>query len=75
MIGRTLASLAATAGLALAPLAGDARMLVVPDCGGGRQMLLVPGGPDDQGDGACAKACHAVTERRGKPPGARKNCC
>lgn len=75
MIGRIFASLAAVASLALAPLAVDARVLIVPDCGSGRHMLIVPGGPDDRGGGACAKACHAMTERRGKTPGTRKACC
>lgn len=74
MIGRALASLAAVAALALTPLAVDARVLIVPDCGGGRHMLIVPGKSDDRG-GACAKACHAMTGRRAKSPGPRKDCC
>jgi hypothetical protein len=75
MIGRAFASLAAVTALALTPLAVDARLLVVPDCGGGRHMLIMPGGPDENGEGACAKACHAMTERRGKSSGSRKGCC
>ena len=75
MIGRAFASLAAGTALALAPLAVDARVLIVPDCGGGRHLLLVPDAPDEQGGGACAKACHATTERRGKSLGVRKSCC
>ena len=75
MIGRAFASLAAGTALALAPLAVDARVLIVPDCGGGRHILIVPGEPDDRGGGACAKACHAMTERRGKSLGVRKSCC
>lgn len=75
MTRRIFASLAAVGALALAPLAVDARVVIVPDCGGGRHMLIVPGEPDDQGGSACAKACHAMTERRGKSPGTRKACC
>lgn len=75
MTRRIFASLTAVAALALAPLAVDARVVIVPDCGGGRHMLIVPGEPDDRGGGACAKACHAMTERRGKSPGTRKACC
>lgn len=74
MILRTLASLAAVTGLALAPLTSDARVLIVPDCGGGRHMLLVPGQTDDEGS-PCAKACHAMTDRRNRSPEAKKNCC
>ena len=77
MIVRTLASFAGAAGLALAPLTGDARMLVVPDCGGGRHILIVPGDAGAPGGdgGGCAKACHAMTDRRAKASGARKGCC
>ena len=75
MIGRAFASLAAGTALALAPLAVDARVLIVPDCGGGRHLLLVPDAPDGNGERACAKACHAMTERRGKSLGVRKSCC
>lgn len=75
MIGRAFASLAAGTALALTPLAVDARVLIVPDCGGGRHLLLVPDAPDGKGEKACAKACHAMTERRGKSLGTRKNCC
>ena len=75
MIGRPFASLAAATALALTPLAVDARVLIVPDCGGGRHMLLVPDAPDGRGEKACAKACHARTERRGKSLGVRKSCC
>lgn len=77
MIVRALASLVAMAGLALAPLTGDARVLVVPDCGGGRHIMIVPGDADAPAGegGGCAKACHAVTDRREKSRGARKGCC
>ena len=75
MTRRIFVSLPAVAALALAPLAVDARVVIVPDCGGGRHMLIVPGKSDDRGGGACAKACHAMTERRGKSPGTRKACC
>ncbi len=75
MIGRALASLGAGTALALAPLAVDARALIVPDCGGGRHLLFVPDVPGGKGEKACAKACHAMTERRGKPLGVRIGCC
>ena len=75
MIGRAFASLAAGTALALAPLAVDARVLIFPDCGGGRHMLLVPDAPDGRGENDCAKACHAMTERRGKSLAVRKSCC
>jgi hypothetical protein len=75
MTRRIFASLTAFAALALTPLTVDARVVIVPDCGGGRHMLIVPGKSDDQGGGACAKACHAMSERRGKSPGTRKACC
>ena len=76
MIVRAAGSLAAALGLALAPLAGDARILRVRDCAGGTHMLIVPGDPiaPDKG-GDCAKACHALADRRGKAPGARRTCC
>ena len=75
MTHRIVASLTAAAALALAPLAVDARIVIVPDCGGGRHMLFVPGKSDDRGGDTCAKACHAMTERRGKSAGTRTACC
>lgn len=75
MIGRAFASLAGAAALALTPLTVDARMLIIPDCGGGRHMLLVPDGSDKPGSDSCAKACHAMTDRRSKLAGVRKGCC
>ena len=75
MIGRAIASLIGVGALALTPLAVDARVLIVPDCGGGRHMLLVPEDSDDQGGEPCAKACHAMTDRRSKSAGVRKGCC
>jgi len=75
MIGQAFASLAAGTALSLAPLAVDARVLIVPDCGGGRHLLFVPDAPDGKGEEVCAKACHAMTERRGKSLAVRKSCC
>jgi len=76
MIARMLGAFAAAAGLALAPLSVDARVLTVPGCGAAVRMLIVPGDPATPGPGdrGCAKACHAVTERRGKSPGLIR-CC
>lgn len=77
MTGRIIAAAAATAGLALAPLAGNARVLLLPTCAGGVHMVVLPGdptAPDDRGD-HCAKACHAATDRRAKSPGGKKECC
>ncbi len=45
MSGRLAAAAAATAGLALAPLAGNARVLLLPTCTGGVHMLVLPGDP------------------------------
>ena len=77
MIVRAFASFAGVAGLALAPLTGDTRVLVVPDCGGGRHIMIVPDDADTSTEegGGCAKACHAMTDRRHGPTGARKGCC
>jgi hypothetical protein len=75
---RSLATILASAGLAMTPLASDAQMLVLPACGGGAHLIVVPGdpvAPDDKGE-RCDKACHAMTDRRGKAkPGKRGGCC
>jgi hypothetical protein len=77
MTARRLIAIAAAAGLALAPLASDARVLRVPTCGGGVRHLILPtdpaAPPRDEND--CAKACHAVTERRDRLTGKRSGCC
>ena len=55
----------ATAGLAFAPLASDARILLLSTCTGGVHMIVLPGdptAPPDQRD-HCGKACHAATKK------------
>jgi len=52
-----------------APLArAQGRVLVMENCNGGTTTILIPekddGLPKKQGD--CAKACHAMTDRRTK---------
>ena len=77
MMRRVWGAVPAAAALAFAPLASDARLLIVPGCGAGARMLVVPqnpAAPDRGGDRDCAKACHAVTDRRGKAA-AKKSCC
>lgn len=79
MMFRSLSALAAAAGLAMTPFAGGAQVLLLPACGGAAHRLVVvpddPGAPADQRD-ACSKACHAVTDRRGKAKdGKREGCC
>ncbi|WP_332816635.1 hypothetical protein [Sphingopyxis sp.] len=77
MIARRIAAIVAVAGLALAPLAVDARIVRVPACGGDTRALVLPGdpaAPRDKGD-ACAKACHVVTGRRDKSSGKKDRCC
>lgn len=67
----------ATAGLAFAPLASDARILLLSTCTGGVHMIVLPGdptAPPDQRD-HCGKACHAATDRRAKQPGEKRDCC
>ena len=75
MTARAIASLAAATALALAPLSSDARIFVVPGCGGERHIAVVPGDPARPDSDRCGKACHAVSERRGKGTGAKRNCC
>lgn len=56
--------------------AGHARVLVIPACGGGSHRLIVPSDPDDpRQQENCAKACHAIGERREKSGKARPGCC
>lgn len=77
MTVRMIATVPAVLALALTPLAGNARVILVPACGGAAHMLLVPADPasPDPAGGDCAKACHALNDRRGKPVAARKGCC
>lgn len=77
MIARRIAAIMAAAGLASAPLATDARVIRVGACGGAAQRLVLPGDPAlprDDG-GSCAKACHAMTDRRDRLSGKRGCCC
>jgi len=76
MIARRIGAIVAAAGLATAPLATDARVIRVGACGAAAQHLVLPADPvrprDDGGD--CAKACHAMTDRRNRLSGER-GCC
>ena len=77
MTARIVGTLLVTFGLVLAPLASGATLLVVPGCSGASHLLVLPhdpAAPADKGRG-CAKACHAVTDRREKSGKARKSCC
>ncbi len=74
-----LSALAVIAALATAPLArADARMIEVSNCNGGSSLLVIPGDDDMPGNSGseCAKACHAMNDRRGKGWGknARPHC-
>lgn len=77
MIVRRAAALAAAAGLALAPLAGEARILTLPTCTGGAHIVVLAGDPAAPHDDrrGCGKACHAATERRAKAARAGRRCC
>lgn len=77
MIARRISTVAVVAGLALAPLATDARIVRIPACGGGAHNLVLPADPAaPRNDGsACPKACHAVNDRREKSAGKRGRCC
>lgn len=66
----------AAAALVQPPVAAEARILTVPSCRGAAHRILLPGDPDDPGQQRdCAKACHAVTDRRAKPVGGKRGCC
>lgn len=72
---RLLIALAAAA-LVQPPVAAEARVLTVPSCGGAAHRTMLPGDPADPGPRRdCAKACHAVTDRRVKPVGGKRDCC
>ncbi len=77
MNARVVAAALATAGLTVTPLAGEARVLLLPTCTGGVHMIVLPGDPTAprERDDHCAKACHAVTDRRAKLPGEKRECC
>lgn len=65
-----ICSLVVGAALIHAPLASaDARMIAVSNCNGGTSLLVIPGDdsmPGKSGGNDCAKACHGMSERRGK---------
>ena len=65
------------AALAQPPVAANVRILTIPACGGGEaHHRLVPADPADPAKGPdCAKACHAVADRRAKPGAAKRPCC
>ncbi|MBJ7499179.1 MAG: hypothetical protein JHC57_05460 [Sphingopyxis sp.] len=72
---RLLAAMGAAA-LMQPPIAADARILTVPSCGGAAHRMIVPGDPADPDQRRdCAKACHAVTDRRSKAGEGKKGCC
>ena len=76
MSARRFALTLAIAALIQPPVAAHARVLIVPACGGALHRLIVPDDPADPGqEKDCAKACHAVTDRRGKSAKARPGCC
>lgn len=75
IIRKAALALAATA-LMQPPVAAEARILTIPACGGAAHRMMLPGNPADPDQRRdCAKACHAVTERRGKSTGPRRDCC
>lgn len=75
MIARRVAAIVAAAGLASAPLATDARVIRVRACGAAAQRLVLPANPArPRDDGSCAKACHAMTDRRDRLSG-KRGCC
>ena len=75
MTPRKAVSALAAALLLQPPVAAEARVLIVPACGGEAQRVVIPGDPADPDHHQdCAKACHAVNERRGKSAAVRR-CC
>ena len=74
-VGKILVALAVVA-LMQPPIAVDARIVVIPACGGTAHRMLLPGDPAHPAQRRdCAKACHAVTERRSKFAGTKRGCC
>lgn len=61
------------AALLYAPFApADAQMIAVSNCNGGMSLLVIPSddtAPGDQRRSDCAKACHAMCERKNKGVG------
>ncbi|GGB51146.1 hypothetical protein [Blastomonas aquatica] len=78
MKSRHICSLLVAAGLIHAPLASaDARMIAVSNCNGGTSLLVIPEGDQTAGKSSgndCAKACHGMSERRGKSGAKRADC-
>jgi len=75
MTVRDVALALAAAALMQPPVAAEVRVLTIPACGGASHRMMVPGDPADPGQRRdCAKACHAVGDRRGKA-GGPKRCC
>lgn len=73
---RGIILLAGVVALMQPPVAVEARILLVPSCGGVTHWTIIPGNPADPDERRdCAKACHAITDRRGKSAGIKKGCC
>lgn len=78
MTARRWALLVAAATLMQPPVAAEAHVMTIPACGGGATgRVLVPGDPADPAQRReCAKACHAMTDRRGRDSGGgKRDCC
>ena len=76
MMPRRIAALLGAAALMQPPIAVEARVLVLPSCGGATQRTMLPGDPADPDQRRdCAKACHVVSDRRGKATGGKRGCC
>lgn len=76
MIARRCVHMLGALALVQPPLAVEARVLIVGSCGGAPHRMMIPGDPADPDQRRdCAKACHAVTERRSKPGSEKKICC
>lgn len=73
---RRIGFAAGAAGLALAPLASEARLIVVPGCGGEAPHLLAvpadPAAPPRKEN--CTTPCHAATDRRGRAANGGAGC-
>lgn len=73
--GHIVALITAVA-LAQPPLMAQARVMTVMMCGGETLHMIMPGHPDDPSQRRdCAKACHAIAERRTKPGDPQPDCC
>lgn len=74
MIVSRICSLLVATALIHAPMTqADTRMIAVSNCNGGMSLLVIPGedGAPGKAGGDCAKACHGMSERRGKGTGKR----